>query len=174
MQEKQFILGVLVSNKAGVLTRISSLFSRRNYNIDSLNVAATENPALSRMTIIAQGDDGVREQVVKQLRKLYDVKKVEVLEPDNTVLREHLLIKLKVTKSTRSEIVESVNIFRGKVVDFNIDSVTVEITGESSKLDAFIKFAADYGIIEMCRAGALAVRRGGVSLYDDEDSAEIL
>jgi acetolactate synthase-1/3 small subunit len=169
MNEKHFILGVLVSNRAGVLTRISSLFSRRNFNIDSLNVAETENPEFSRMTIIAKGDDSVREQVVKQLAKLYNVKKVEVLSPDETVVREHLLIKLKVTKSTRSEIVESVNIFRGKVVDFNIDSVTVEITGESSKLDAFIKFAADFGIIEMCRAGALAVKRGIVSLNDNSD-----
>ncbi len=166
---EHFILGVLVSNKAGVLTRISSLFSRRNFNIDSLNVAETENPELSRMTIITKGDGSVREQVVKQLSKLYDVKKVEVLSPEETVIREHLLIKLKVTKSTRSEIVESVNIFRGKVVDFNIDSVTVEITGESSKLDAFIKFAADFGIIEMCRAGALAVKRGILSLNDSSD-----
>ncbi|HBR31846.1 MAG TPA: acetolactate synthase small subunit [Clostridiales bacterium] len=172
MFDKQFVLGVLVSNHAGVLSRISGLFSRRNYNIDSLNVGVTENPAFSRMTIIARGDDCVREQIVKQLEKLHDVKKVEILPPDETVLREHLLIKIKVKKQTRSEIVESVNIFRGKVVDFNMDSMTVELTGESAKLDAFIRFASEYGIIEMCRAGALAVNRGVTSLSGDEDRFE--
>ncbi len=169
MKDKQFILGVLVSNHAGVLTRISGLFSRRNFNIDSLNVAETENPKLSRMTIISRGDDYTKNQIEKQLAKLHDVKKVEILPHNNTVIRELLLIKIKVTKKTRSEIVESVNIFRGKVVDFNIDSVTVEITGESSKLDAFIKFAAEFGIIEMCRAGALALKRGIAPLSESED-----
>lgn len=169
MEEKQFILGVLVANHAGVLSRISGLFSRRNYNIDSLNVGVTENPLLSRMTIIARGNENTREQIVKQLQKLYDVKKVEILPPELTVIREHLLIKIKVTKQTRSEIVESVNIFRGKVVDFNTDSVTVEITGESTKLDAFINFANEFGIVEMCRAGALAVKRGISSLYGEEE-----
>lgn len=170
MNENKFILGVLVANRAGVLTRISSLFSRRNYNIDSLNVAETEDPKFSRMTIIARGDDNIIEQIKKQLAKLHDVSKVEILPHKETVIREHLLIKINVTKQTRSEIVESVNIFRGKVVDFNKDSVTVEITGESSKLDAFIKFANEFGIIEMCRAGALAVKRGATSLSGDNDS----
>ena len=169
MKDKQFILGVLVANHAGVLTRISGLFSRRNYNIDSLNVAETENPKLSRMTIIARGDEYIKAQIEKQLAKLHDVKKVEILPLDDTVIREHLLIKIKVTKKTRSELVESVNIFRGKVVDFNVDSVTVEITGESSKLDAFIKFASEFGIVEMCRAGALAVKRGMAPLSGEND-----
>jgi len=169
MKEKQYILSVLVANHAGVLTRISGLFSRRNYNIDSLNVAETENPKFSRMTIIVHGDKQIRNQIKKQLEKLHDVKSVEVLTPAETVIREQLLIKISVTKQTRSEIVESVNIFRGKVVDFNIDSVTVEITGESNKLDAFIKFAKDFGIIEMCRAGALAIKRGNISLTDEQD-----
>ncbi|HAN20635.1 MAG: acetolactate synthase small subunit [Clostridiales bacterium GWF2_36_10] len=164
MKDNKFILSVLVSNHAGVLARISGLFSRRNYNIDSLNVAETENPLFSRMTIIASGDDYIIEQIKKQLAKLHDVKKVEILPRNETVIREHLLVKINVTKKTRSEIIESVNIFRGKVVDFNTDSVTVEITGESTKLNAFIKFASDFGIIEMCRAGALAVKRGITSL----------
>ena len=167
MKEEQFILSVLVANHAGVLTRISGLFSRRNYNIDSLNVAITEDPDFSRMTILARGDEAIKDQIKKQLAKLHDVKKVEILPPDDTVIREHLLIKINVTKTTRSEIIESVNIFRGKVVDFNSDSVTVEITGETSKLDAFIKFASEFGIIEMCRAGALAVKRGIISLNDN-------
>ncbi len=167
MKKGQFILSVLVANHAGVLTRISGLFARRNFNIDSLNVAVTEDPLLSRMTIIARGDEAVQEQITKQLAKLHDVKRIELLSPDKTVLREHLLLKIKVTKKTRGEIVESVNIFRGRVVDFNLDSLTVEVTGESDKLDAFIKFVSQFGILEMCRAGALAVKRG--ALADDSD-----
>ena len=97
----------------------------------------------------------------------HDVKKIELLRPEKTVLREHLLLKIKVTKKTRGEIVESVNIFRGRVVDFNLDSLTVEVTGESDKLDAFIKFVSQFGILEMCRAGALAVKRG--TMADDTD-----
>jgi acetolactate synthase-1/3 small subunit len=167
MKKGQFILSVLVANHAGVLTRISGLFSRRNFNIDSLNVAVTEDPLFSRMTIIARGDEAVQEQINKQLDKLHDVKKIELLTPEKTVLREHLLLKIKVTKKTRGEIVESVNIFRGRVVDFNLDSLTVEVTGESDKLDAFIKFVSQFGILEMCRAGALAVKRGAMA--DDSD-----
>ncbi len=169
MKDNQFIIGILVANRAGVLTRISGMFSRRNYNIDSLNVAETEDPKISRMTIIARGDEQVRQQVVKQLSKIHDVKKAEILPYEETVIRELLLIKITVTKKTRSEIVESVNIFRGKVVDFNVDSVTVEITGESQKLDAFIKFADEFGIIEMCRAGAVALKRGLAALSEDSD-----
>ena len=169
MKQGQFILSVLVANHAGVLTRVSGLFSRRNYNIDSLNVAVTEDPLFSRMTIIARGDQAVREQITKQLSKLQDVKKIELLTPEKTVLREHLLIKIKVTKKTRGEIVESVNIFGGRVVDFNIDALTVEVTGESDKLDAFIKFVSQFGILEMCRAGALAVKRGAGNDNKEEE-----
>lgn len=166
MNNQQFIISALVSNHAGVLSRISGLFSRRDYNIDSLNVGETEDKRFSRMTVVATGDDYIKGQIVKQLAKLHDVKKVEIMPLDDTVIREHLLIKVKVTKDTRAEIIESVNIFRGKVVDFNSKSLTVEITGESTKLDAFIKFASDFGIIEMCRAGALAIKRGESSITD--------
>ncbi len=167
MRKDQFILGVIVSNHFGVLTRVSGLFSRRGYNIDSLNVSETENPAFSRMTIIVRGDDYVKDQIVKQLAKLQDVKKVELMHEGDIVLREHLLIKIKVTPETRSEISEAVNIFRGKVVDFNTDSMIIEITGEPSKLNAFIEYAKKTGIIEMCRAGALAVSRGASSLQSE-------
>lgn len=164
MQKEQFILGVIVSNHFGVLTRVSGLFSRRGYNIDSLNVSETENPAFSRMTIIVRGDDYIKDQIVKQLAKLHDVKYVELMPQGEIVLREHLLIKIRVTPETRPEISEAVNIFRGKVVDFNSNSMIIEITGEPSKLSAFIEFAKTMGIIEMCRAGALAVNRGASSL----------
>ena len=162
--KEQFILSVLVANHFGVLTRISGLFSRRGYNIDSLNVGETENPGLSRMTIIVTGDDYIKSQVVKQLAKLQEVRKVELLPKSETVLREHLLIKIRTTRQTRSEIIEAVNVFRGKVVDFNTDSLVVEINGEQTKLNAFIEFTKEYGIIEICRSGALAMKRGAQAL----------
>jgi acetolactate synthase-1/3 small subunit len=164
MKKDQFILGVLVANRFGVLTRISGLFSRRGYNIDSLNVGETEDPRFSRMTIIVSGDDYIKSQIVKQLAKLHDVKKVELLPSEETVLRELLLIKLRLTKENRAEINDSVNIFRGKVVDLSTESITVEITGEPTKLDAFIDLSRGFGIIEMCRAGALAIKRGPLGM----------
>ena len=164
MKKDQFILGVLVANRFGVLTRISGLFSRRGYNIDSLNMGETEDPRFSRMTIIVSGDDYIKSQIVKQLAKLHDVKKVELLPSEETVLRELLLIKLRLTKENRAEINDSVNIFRGKVVDLSTESITVEITGEPTKLDAFIDLSRGFGIIEMCRAGALAIKRGPLGM----------
>jgi len=169
MNKEQFILGVIVSNHFGVLTRVSGLFSRRGYNIDSLNVSETENPNFSRMTIIVSGDDYIKNQIVKQLAKLHDVKKVELMNPEETVIREHLLIKIRVTPESRPEISEAVNIFRGKVVDFNSDTMIIEITGEPSKLSAFIEFAKKSGIIEMCRAGALALNRGALILQQENN-----
>lgn len=159
MKNERFILGVIVSNHFGVLTRISGLFSRRGYNIDSLSVAETEDPRFSRMTIVVSGDDYVKEQIVKQLAKLHDVKKVELME-ENTVTREHLLIKIRVENNIRSAISEAVSVFRGKIVDYSPASMTVEVTGETSKIDAFIELCKDFGIMEMCRAGALAIKRG--------------
>lgn len=164
MRSNQFILGVIVSNHFGVLTRVSGLFSRRGYNIDSLNVSETENPEFSRMTIIVRGDDYIKGQIVKQLEKLHDVQRVELMPKDDTVIREHMLVKIKVSSETRAEITEAVKIFRGKVVDFNSDSMVIEITGETSKLDAFVDFSKKVGIIEMCRAGALALNRGTIFL----------
>ena len=126
MKKGQFILGVIVTNHFGVLTRVSGLFSRRGYNIDSLNVGETEDPTLSRMTIIVTGDDYIESQIVKQLSKLQDVKKVELLPADEAVIREHLLIKVRVTNETRTQITEAVNIFRAKVIDFTL-RMTVEV-----------------------------------------------
>lgn len=160
MKKGQFILGVIVTNHFGVLTRVAGLFSRRGYNIDSLNVSETEDPRFSRMTIIVTGDDYIKSQIVKQLSKLQDVQRVELLSPDESVVREHLLIKVTVTNDTRTQITEAVNIFRAKVIDFTADAMTVEVTGETTKLDAFIEYVKNFGIIEMCRAGALALYRG--------------
>lgn len=164
MNKEKFVLGVIVSNHFGVLTRVSGLFSRRGYNIDSLSVGETENPAFSRMTIVVSGDDYVKEQIVKQLAKLHDVKKVELMHRENTVTREHLLIKINAKGGKRTEISDAISVFRGKVVDFNASSMTVEITGETSKIDAFIELSKSFGILEMCRAGALAIKRGDTCL----------
>ncbi len=164
MKKDQFILGVIVSNRFGVLTRVSGLFARRGYNIDSLNVGVTEDPNYSRMTIIVSGDDYIKSQIVKQLAKLQDVKRVELIPEENASVREMLLIKIKVTRENRIEATEAVNIFRAKVIDFNTDAMTIEVTGQTSKLDAFVEFARTFGIIEMCRAGALAINRGSAAL----------
>lgn len=162
MKSNQFIVSVLVNNQFGVLTRVSGLFARRGYNIDSLNVGETDDPSTSRMTIIASGDDYIKEQIVRQLEKLQDVKCVELLENDKTVIREHMLVKIKY--SDKQAIDNGLTIFRAKVVDFSTESIIVEVLGDTSKLDAFIEFAAQFGILEICRAGALALNRGLKSL----------
>lgn len=160
MRKDQFLLAVLVANRFGVLSRVAGLFSRRGYNIDSLNVSETDDPKISRMTIIVTGDEYIKSQIVKQLEKLHDVIRVELMPEEGIIAREHLLVKIRVTGETRAEIIEAVNIFRGKVVDFSKDTMILEATGESRKLDALIEFANQFGIIEMCRAGALAIKRG--------------
>lgn len=169
MKKGQFILGVIVSNQFGVLTRVSGLFSRRGFNIDSLTVGETEQPMYSRMTIVATGDEYDKEQIVKQLEKLHDVKKVDLMSPGETVVRELLLIKIDAKHEHRAEIMEAVHVFRSKVVDFNPDSITVEVTGEDSKLDAFIEYVKEFGILEMCRTGITAIGRGNNCLYEEEN-----
>ncbi len=166
MDNKKFVLGVLVTNRYGVLMRVTSLFARRGFNIDSLTVGETENRDLSRITVTATGDDAIREQIVKQLRKLHDVIKIDFMPPETTITRELTLIKLRATSLTRGEIIDAVNVFRCKIVDFTPDEVCIEMTGQSSKIDAFIDFVAPYGIIEMCRTGVVAVSRGSGSLND--------
>ncbi len=169
MNKDRFILGVIVDNRFGVLTRVSGLISRRGYNIDSLSVSETDDPALSRMTIVVRGDDYIKNQIVRQLSKLHDVRCVELMPEDRIVLREHLLLKIRVTPETRPEISEAVKVFRGKVVDFNAESMIIEITGEPAKLGAFVDYASTIGIIEMCRAGALAIGRGGLPLKGEKN-----
>ena len=166
MTSEKFILGVLVSNHFGVLTRVAGLFARRGYNIDSLTVGETEDPGISRMTIASRGDTYIREQIVKQLAKLHDVKQIKVLSDDSNVVRELMLIKISIPQERHNEIMEAVNIYRAKVVDLCADSITTEITGESSKLDAFIEYLRPYGITELCRTGITAIGRGVACLTD--------
>jgi len=158
--DSKFLLSILVNNEAGVLTRVSSLFSRRGFNIDSLSVGETESSKISRITISAKGDDYIKEQIVKQLMKLHDVITVELMDLENTVIRELLLVKVASRNGELSEIMHAMNIFRAKVVDLSPGYVTLELTGQSSKIDAFIEFLKPYGIIELCRTGITAIGRG--------------
>lgn len=164
MDAKQFILSVLVNNEAGVLTRVSGLFARRSFNIDSLSVAETQDPQLSRITIAATGDDYLRQQIVKQLEKLHDVRVVQVMDPERTVVRELMLIKIRASHEQRSRIQEAVSVFRAKVVDLSQDSMIVELTGEKNKVDAFFELLGAYEVTELCRTGMTAIGRNNYTL----------
>ncbi len=153
-------LAVTVENKSGVLTRVTTLFRRRGYNIDSLTVGTTENPGISRMTIVVEGDDKVIEQVSKQLYKLVDVCKVVDITQDRSVDRELVLIKVKADNNVRSEIVQLVDIFRARIVDIGKTSLIVEATGDRGKIDALEESFRPFGIIELVRTGKVAMVRG--------------
>ncbi|MDE6426996.1 MAG: acetolactate synthase small subunit [Ruminococcus sp.] len=157
---KQYIIGAIVSNIAGVLSRVSGMFTRRGFNIDSLTVGETESGEFSRITIAFHGDDDVKDRIIKQLDKIHDVKAVEVLDRQETVTRELLLIKVRNNPETRQDIMTAVEIFRSKIVDYSPSSLTIELTGEVTKIDAFIELVKPYGIMEMCRTGIVAVERG--------------
>ncbi len=154
------IFSILVDNKPGVMTRVSSMFTRRGFNIDTLTVGETESPEFSRMTVSMIGDDYSKDQVVKQLSKLHDVKQVQVMERDETVTRELLLIKVKNDSSTRQDVLAAVDVFRSKIVDYSPDALCIEITGETTKLNAFIELVKPFGIMEICRTGIVALERG--------------
>ena len=153
-------LAVLVQNKSGVLSRVAALFSRRGYNIDSLAVGVTEDPEISRITIVVHGDDLVLEQVTKQLNKLVDVIKVTDLGGDDTVERELALIKVTADTDNRAEIVQIADIFRARIIDVAPKSMTVEITGDEDKVNAIEKLLRQFGIKEMVRTGKIAMVRG--------------
>ena len=153
-------LAVLVENKSGVLSRVASLFSRRGYNRDSLAVGVTEDPEVSRITIVVHGDDHVLEQVTKQLNKLVDVIKVSDLGGDDTVERELALIKVTADTDNRAEIIQIADIFRARIIDVAPRSMTVEVTGEEAKVEAIEKLLRQFGIKEMARTGKIAMVRG--------------
>jgi acetolactate synthase-1/3 small subunit len=155
-----FDIALLVDNQSGVLTRVSSMFTRRGFNIHSLTVGETEDAACSRITIRAEGDEMERKQIFKQLQKLYNVKEIKVMLRDESVKRELALIKLKNRPETRAEILSAVDIYRSKIIDYSPNTLCVEITGEPTKIDAFIKIVETYGILEMCRTGVVALERG--------------
>ncbi len=156
----KYTLSVLVENHFGVLARVSGLFSARGYNISSLAVAETEDPTVSVMTIVVDGDERVIDQVKKQLNKLIDIIKVKDLTEQDHVSRELAMIKVMVDSSKRREIIEIADVFKGRIVDISIDNITIEITGDSKKIDAVIGLLKEYSIKEMARTGKVALLRG--------------
>ena len=160
------VLAVLVENKAGVLTRVAGLFSRRGFNIENIAVGETVNPGISRMTITVEGDETVVEQVMKQLNKLINVLKVSNLSHEPVVMRELMLIKIRAEAQTRSDIQQIVETFRGKVVDVSLDSMIVEVTGNDEKLEAIKLLLQHFGIREIVRTGKVALLRGSKTTRD--------
>ena len=152
-------ISVLVENKFGVLTRVAGLFSGRGYNIDTLNVGPTHDPKISRMTIVTRGDDATIEQIVKQLNKLPDVLKVQDFRDGEYVDRELVLVKVAVDAKARAEVMQITDIFRAKIVDVQARTLTIEITGNESKVEKFIQLMNTFGITELTRTGKAALPR---------------
>lgn len=160
-------MSILVENTSGVLSRVSGLFSRRGYNISSLTVAETEDPKLSRMTIVAEGDEPILEQIKNQVMKLEDVKSVTELRSRESVCRELMLIKIGCTIADRQSLIALAEIFHAKVVDVSTDSIMMELTGNQDKIDSFLKLLKDYTIIEMVRTGVTGLMRADAEDYRD-------
>jgi acetolactate synthase-1/3 small subunit len=163
---KRHTLSVLVEDQPGVLARISALFSRRGFNIDSLAVGPTEMAGVSRMTIVVNVDELPLEQVTKQLNKLVNVLKIVELEPDSAVQRELLIVKVRADLDNRHQVVETVRLFGGKVIDVSTETVTVEVTGGRDKLEALLRVLEPYGIKELVQSGMVAMGRGARSISD--------
>jgi acetolactate synthase I/III small subunit len=166
MAMSKHTLSVLVENKPGVLARIAALFSRRGFNIDSLAVGPTEHPEISRMTVVVDVDALPLEQVTKQLNKLIEVLKVVELEPTASVQREILLVKVRTDIHSRSHVLETVQLFRAKVVDVAGDALTIEVTGNRDKLAAFLEVIEPFGVKELVQSGMVAIGRGTRSITD--------
>jgi len=159
-------LSVLVENRPGVLTRVAGLFARRGFNIHSLAVGPTEHPSVSRMTVVVDVEELPLEQVTKQLNKLVNVIKIVELEPTASVQRELLLVKVRADLQTRSHVLETVRLFRAKVIDVAPDAVTIEVTGNPDKLEAFLKVLEPFGIRELVQSGLVGIGRGNRSITD--------
>jgi acetolactate synthase I/III small subunit len=164
------VFQLLVDNTSGVLSRISGLFSRRGYNIESITAGVTADPKYTRITIVASGDDDILDQIEKQVRKLVDVREIHELPPAQSVYRELAMIKVRVDDVKRENIIAITNIFRGNIVDVAPDSLIIEITGNQGKIDAFLRLLSGYEILELARTGIAGLSRGteGVVYLDEE------
>jgi acetolactate synthase I/III small subunit len=160
------VLSLLVEDKPGLLTRVAGLFARRGFNIESLAVGSSEIEGLSRITVAVDVEDAPLEQVTKQLNKLVNVIKIVELDPTQSVQRQHLLIKVRVDNSTRSQILEAVTLFRARVVDVATDALVIEVTGDNGKVQALLRVLEPYGIKEIAQSGLLAIGRGGKSITE--------
>lgn len=160
------VLSLLVEDKPGLLTRVAGLFARRGFNIESLAVGHSEIPGLSRMTVVVDVEDLPLEQVTKQLNKLVNVIKIVELEPGQAVQREHMLIKVRVDNTTRSQVLEAATLFRARVVDVATDALVIEVTGDSAKVEALLRVLEPYGVKEIAQSGLLAISRGSKSMTE--------
>jgi acetolactate synthase-1/3 small subunit len=160
------VLSLLVEDKPGLLTRVAGLFARRAFNIESLAVGVSEIEGLSRITVVVQVEGLALEQITKQLNKLINVIKIVELEPEQAVQRDHFLIKVKTDAATRSQVLEAVDLFRAKVIDVVADALIIEITGDASKCQAFVKVLEPFGIKELVQSGVLAMGRGSKSISE--------
>lgn len=169
VDESKFVIAIYVDNQFGVLTRVTSMFTRRGFNIDALTVGVTESPEYSRITLSMSGDGYAKAQMLNQLRKLHNVKKVEVLDEKDIIERELLLIKVKNETEQHSLVMSCVDIFKAKIIDYSTTSLGIEVTGSSDKIDAFIEMIRPVGIIESCRSGVIALSKGSGSMLETPD-----
>ena len=170
------VMSILVENTPGLLSHVSGLFSRRSYNIDSFSAGVTADPRFTRITIVASGDELILSQIEKQVRKLEDVIEIKVLQPEDSVYRELIMVKVRANKTERTEIISVADIFRAKIVDVEKDSLMVELTGNGSKVDAFLELLEGYEILELARTGITGLQRGikDVTVIDQEGNINIL
>ncbi|MCI9196501.1 MAG: acetolactate synthase small subunit [Lachnospiraceae bacterium] len=157
---KQRILSILVDNTVGVLSRVAGLFSRRGYSIDSITAGTTADPRFSRMTVVATGDELILEQIANQLAKLVDVRDIKILEPEQSVYRELILVKVAATVAERQNVISIADVFRAKIVDIGQESLVIELTGAKAKLEAFLSLLEGYEILELARTGITGLSRG--------------
>jgi acetolactate synthase-1/3 small subunit len=169
---KQHVVSALVENRAGTLSRVSGLFARRGFNIDSLTVGETVDPSISRMTIAVTGDDAVLEQIVKQLEKLVDVIAVRELESGSCLRREIMLVKVGADEKNRPAVIQIAGIFRSRVIDVSSSTITIEATGDMEKLNGLLMLLLPYGVLELARTGLVALERGDRVLSVHEAGAE--
>jgi acetolactate synthase-1/3 small subunit len=154
------VFSILVDNNSGLLSRVAGLFSRRGYNIESITAGVTADPRFTRITLVTDGDEIILTQIENQLRKLEDVRDIKVLEPANSILREIVMVKLRVTKEQRADVIPLAEIFKSKIVDVGHDYMVIELIGTQSKLEAFIELMEDYEILELARTGVTGLSRG--------------
>ena len=172
----QRVFSLLVDNNPGVLSRVSGLFSRRGYSIDSITAGVTADPRFTRITIVSSGDELILSQIEKQVRKLEDIIEIKVLDPEDSVYRELIMVKVRANKTERTEIISVADIFRAKIVDVEKDSLMVELTGNGSKVDAFLELLEGYEILELARTGITGLQRGinDVTVIDQEGNINTL
>ncbi len=161
---KRFTVAILVNNQFGVLNRITSMFRRRQFNIGSLTVSETESPQYSRITVQSEGEEMTKQQLINQLYKLPDVRSIAELQPDETVCRELLLIKVANEPKNRADIQSATDAYEGKIVDYTKDSLMIQMVGDSRKIDHFVNLMRDFTILEICRTGVVSLERGAATI----------